>query len=705
MNTIKLGGKTVYDPPDGKPDFINHFTWYSGASRPGQGYFLMKRSDYESIATSTPASLAMTSDQGPGITLNVVVAGAATAFPAIERADDLVKVVVFDVRAKLVRPMIRAYNVARLGVHPPAFYRSTTFGADGTTQFTWEQLLTDLEVNVDNATLPTAWKPRNTFWDNVPKARIVDDVAGRLYLIAGFDGTNVKLYDPGTASDENDLPDVAMHAIEGSGGLTARNLKARIPGVMQVTFTGNAPGADDPYKVSSRFYTKDVTNSVGDSNLTQSLHVGEYQGLYENDAWTNQAELDAVATDIAARHIAAMSADISDATYAGIWPFKLDGEIRAVRWISNAQGARTIVRKNNDRDFSEIAQLGRANETIQNLLVAGLGDTRTSLSPGGTRFVTAAGDSSVVVKLTGNRSDGGEYNGRIGYGAMTSTNGNLNMPEAYSFPNADNAIVYNPPETGTSSHSIPFAIESKRYRLGKVTGVVASGDDKGKRIVVLDGGSGLDVAWTTAVGDGSDQMMQGVTLWRFVNKHTVDGTPIDDFGFQNLGGGELAMELRGLQVEGFGWNTTLFDFIRKLKFKNYEFMPTTYGATIPTALTVAYPVNITLTSDSAKTVKVTADALGWPALRTQRDGADGIHTPVLALEFRTDFPPEMGDPPECATRYKVAWDRIFASDTGTDRIYAHVVIPGPVIPCPPSSGTYILRSVDGVLGWVEAGVC
>ncbi len=95
----------------------------------------------------------------------------------------------------------------------------------------------------------------------------------------------------------------------------------------------------------------------------------------------------------------------------------------------------------------------------------------------------------VLVKLIADRADGGEYEGLIGHGRMTSTAGNLVMPEGYTFPAGAPCIVYNPPETGTPHHRIDVNDEQQRYRLGKVTGVVTDeGSDKGKRIVELDSG-------------------------------------------------------------------------------------------------------------------------------------------------------------------------------------------------------------------------
>lgn len=95
------------------------------------------------------------------------------------------------------------------------------------------------------------------------------------------------------------------------------------------------------------------------------------------------------------------------------------------------------------------------------------------------RLATAGttGGNACVVKVTGNASGGGKFNGRILTGDSTAVaTGNLSMPEGMTVPAADNALVLSLYENGLSTHDLGI----NTYHVGVKCGV--SG---GKTVVVV----------------------------------------------------------------------------------------------------------------------------------------------------------------------------------------------------------------------------
>ena len=486
MNTITIGGLPVYDLPEDDPRsaFTNTFQTSTGASRPGIGKFLMRRTDYATIAAAAAVKLKMTSNHGPGLELDVVVAGFNMMSESADGSNDLVEVILYDTRARLAAgPMIRAYNCALIGEYPVKYYESTTFGGTGVTAWTWAQVFTDLETNADSATLPN-WTPRNLAWDNIAKGRILDDLSGRLFLVCGFDGTAVKMYDAGRMNGQN----LALLAIaspcairEGGGGAGQRNTgaRSRLPGTLKITFPVVDPGTADPYAAASRVYTKDVSTGAGNSNVIQSLTIGEYIGVRSGGTIVNQSELDAVAADMGTRCVKAITAPMEDHAFAGIWPFTLDGQIRSISWISNRLGAKTIVHIGNEKDFQPTDDLWPMHQLPQNVLVGGIGEGRATMTAGGTRLVfEAVGEWVRWVKVTSSTLISGADN-RYAYdwieqeperqGLWRDLQGGLTSADE-GFASAYNSIEANNSASGVQGNSIDLDTLPGTYSILPVQG-------------------------------------------------------------------------------------------------------------------------------------------------------------------------------------------------------------------------------------------
>ena len=128
-------------------------------------------------------------------------------------------------------------------------------------------------------------------------------------------------------------------------------------------------------------------------------------------AWANQATLDTVANDMAARYMAFISQPFGQFEFAGIWKFKPDGGIRGIKWECNRQGVRTTVRINDEKDWSPLLSLANATEAAANQLVVGLGNTSGAAvnSGSGTRYILTSPQPNVVVQVNAVQSPTDPY--------------------------------------------------------------------------------------------------------------------------------------------------------------------------------------------------------------------------------------------------------------------------------------------------------
>jgi hypothetical protein len=83
---------------------------------------------------------------------------------------------------------------------------------------------------------------------------------------------------------------------------------------------------------------------------------------------------------------------------------------------------------------------------------------------------SSGGGGAVVVRITGNASGGGKYNGRILTGTSTAVAaGTLAMPAGMTVPGADNALILNLYEDGKITHDLV----ANTFHIGVPAGVSA----------------------------------------------------------------------------------------------------------------------------------------------------------------------------------------------------------------------------------------
>ncbi|MGD0767462.1 MAG: hypothetical protein ABSB42_04480 [Tepidisphaeraceae bacterium] len=464
LNSITLGGKTVYDPPPGgRP--TNVMTMYTGGSRYGIGRFLMLVDDFNALMEDTPAgmvTLEMKGAPGPGISFSVCLAAAIPYVTGPTASDgntastqsfaNMVEAIVFDNRWQLTDPITCALNVHQQGFPysgtgssaTPIYYPKTT---NNGTAWNWSDVCTQLNVDPDIPDpVPSSWKPRNMIFDNVAEGKVLDDVAGQLFLVVGFSDnsyTTTDFYNPGQStggSSQSDsgntqtLQDASNYIIQGQDWI--RN-DSRFPSKVGVTFkVNNQDNPFDPYSDISddptsgnntRCYEVDVSQpgEGGSQNFTLPMMYGNFVAIRSGGSVTNTSELSTVANDVGGRYYTMTQLKMSEKKYAGIWPFVPDGLVRGVQWVSDAKGAVTTVRFNDQRDFCPAMEPMRAVESISNQLVIGMGTTNTASTPQGSRLLFGTGEL-VLVAIIGAESGGGYYKGSILYGVSNGGNGGSN---------------------------------------------------------------------------------------------------------------------------------------------------------------------------------------------------------------------------------------------------------------------------------------
>jgi len=458
LNSIKLGGKTVYDAPlGGRP--TNVFTMYTGGSRYGTGRFLMLASDFNALMEDTPAgmvTLEMNGSPGPGISFSVCLAGAIPYVTSPTASDgnpastqsfaNMVEAIVFDNRWQLTDPISNYLNVQQQwfpysgsGWTTPIFYKETANG-DMTTAWQWSDVCTQLNVDPEIPDpVPSSWKPRNMIYDNVAEGKVLDDVAGQLFLVVGFSDdsyTTTDFYNPGKSQGGNSQSDSGNTATlqQASNYIIAgqdwvRN-SSRFPNKLGVTFPVYS-GSSDPYSDISadptsgnntRCYEVDVnqTGEGGSQTFTVPMTYGNFVAIYSGGSVANTSELTTVANDVGGRWYTMMQLKMSEKKYAGIWPFVPDGLVRGIQWVSNANGATTTIRFNDERDFSPAMEPMRAVDSISNQLIIGMGTTQSTTAPQGSRFIIGAGQNAVPVQFGSALSQPGWYNGTVAKTGFTS---------------------------------------------------------------------------------------------------------------------------------------------------------------------------------------------------------------------------------------------------------------------------------------------
>ncbi len=423
MNPITIGGLPVYEAPRGER--VNFFYSHTGAAKYGSGMFLMFRDDYKKVAekagTSAIVELKMDSSSGDGLKIDVIVRGAepfsieaGTLKDSGEQPGDVVRVLVVDQRYNKLNSTTKHYNEISQPFSwdddedRPNYYSQTLNSGD---PWTWEEIVTNLESCPAMPSYPS-WVPNDLGWDQVPLGLVIDDFMSRLYWVVGWNATD-NLWTcntPGEMNADNTiLFNQASKEDYYSSGAGERNLNS-YPGIFRVSF--RAFNSDDPWNpyiqpsTYARSYTKDIT--VGTGTKQQPLACGQIMGIWQAGGWKNDAEMDTVAADIAPRAYKAMTVPPEEWAFSGIWPFSPDGAIRGILWISDSIGARTIIRLNNDRDFTALPTDDPlvVNQTQTNQLVVGLGASNVGFDAGaGVRQIWADSGGVRLANLSKSSGD------------------------------------------------------------------------------------------------------------------------------------------------------------------------------------------------------------------------------------------------------------------------------------------------------------
>jgi hypothetical protein len=414
---------------------------HAGVSRYSIGWFVLTRKDFndliQGISPGNPNQvfpLVFTSNQGPGLTLQVIIAGAeplststGNAGNVGQQVTDMMRVKVIDQRALLFTPVTKSYNVMSQPfgwdtANSQPYYYSQTFKT-GTTPWTWAQIVADItSCPVMPAGAPT-WTPNNLLWDNVPLAQLIDNLMSRVYYVVGWDiATDTLTCNvPGTMNVANTaLFNQAMATCVLAGGKGTRNL-SRAPAAFKVGIqASNADSPNNPFDLSggyTRTYTSTVTVNADSPGITQPLAVGEAIAIWSGGMWANSSDLSSIANDIAPRAYTAMTCDEAQWEFAGIWPFSPDGAIRGVKWVSDAGKAKTVIRINNDRDFMPLDDLRRVMETWSNQLLTPLGNSNVGMDSGSGARQTWANLSGAQFATLVDDMSGGNASTPTGYAA------------------------------------------------------------------------------------------------------------------------------------------------------------------------------------------------------------------------------------------------------------------------------------------------
>lgn len=379
---------------------------------------------------------------GTGVTIPVLLGGAEPIVQAAnnDNSIDFMRVVVYDLRAASFL-LQKSYNVVQDGFpfssSTPICYSSTLKSSN---PWTWAQLINDMGVcrmdpqNPQPSNLPT-WTPYNLIFDNIPALDALDDVAGQIFMVVGFDYTqqfpyalqlfnplpytssqfgsnnsggtgqtligvigsppNVKIPDYGFQANADlmtqaNLQGVIINGVPPAGdGESERNL-GRLPGQISVTFPGS--GGTDPYG-AQRFYIKLTATGQGSMDFIVPLHIGNVIAGWNGSAWANQSALDAIAKDMVPRAVAWMNQPYGQGELGGIWPFKPDGIFRQIEWVSDEEGARTIVSGGNRFDWLPYKSLEDPIGLVSKQEVLAYGSGITGVTQSGVKFVTGGGGS------------------------------------------------------------------------------------------------------------------------------------------------------------------------------------------------------------------------------------------------------------------------------------------------------------------------
>lgn len=358
------GGKTVnvYDAPRTSRQ-SNWFEATAGA-RPGMGKFLVRKTDAVAVMLAGGTSKVVFEgdayDQSAEITVYVLgyeVYSWESGGGIVVTDDTLVELVVVDDRYRLWlgSPVSKRYNVQDMDKG----FDSTTGNAEfldsslnSSSEWTWQGVCSDVLSSLSIPGGGPSWKPRNLTFESCPMGQSVQRLADSLFLILGYDFSSGEytLNDPNVLCLLNET-DAIKEAVELNvgPGQGANNNKS-LPGL--VNWRARKLWVSSPDRNVDRYYLYTKTTGTGNTGIEGNKTLAEYYAHYVDSTIKNGTELSTAMDDLTSRFIKLVKWDAGVFCVPGLYPFHLDGRIRSIRWVCDANGAKTYVKYNDSSPFS-----------------------------------------------------------------------------------------------------------------------------------------------------------------------------------------------------------------------------------------------------------------------------------------------------------------------------------------------------------------
>ena len=409
MSESSVNGKPIYTSLPGMV-VPNSFEMHAGACNWGRGRFLMRQDDYDTLWPNGGGTgvLALTDDTTQGalgpaqaLEIPVVAAGYRHVQASTQNAAGvvdtsyLVEAVFYDNRSSYLSTMIPGSKTGYNVVDPSD---GTTYPSTQNTgvDWTWADIATDLGFDFAEA---VTWPAKNLVFDGYTTLRAIDAIASTIKEVVGFDWTTgaMTMYAPATMSAGNSTLYAKAAGYIIGGGTSERN-PGRKPATVRYMFrivqTDGQPA--DPMDPALRWHSIDTATGIAGASGTMPLILPNV-AVKTSGSITNTSDLAAAASDIHARIVAGYNATLQETVYAGLWPFTIDGAIQGIRWISDAAGARTVVRFNFPDEFLPWDAGHLAYELMQPTRVSGTGDIGTTAGPAGAIAWSVGGEEGTAV--------------------------------------------------------------------------------------------------------------------------------------------------------------------------------------------------------------------------------------------------------------------------------------------------------------------
>ena len=286
---------------------------------------------------------------------------------------DMYELICYDARHDLLDVIISAqYNMQR---NTPAGLAWIDNTLNSGSEWTWEQIISEIDnllpgtAKFENrGTLPTHYTPRNLSFNCCTIGEAMQIIAAQLFMVLGYDNNETfTLYNPGQISATNqalfDRYDDSVTNVRDNLQLMrmTRNLPANYDVCYPNYYDGEVTQDD---QLSDPFYHKVIEVNVGGRpDKSKPLHLGNFYAERDSAGTvTNQAELDDVAAEMAARAYSFVNQNAQTFEYPMAVSFVLDGYIRGIKWTDTS----TIIQINNDKSSNPLWQIERNVEQIGN---------------------------------------------------------------------------------------------------------------------------------------------------------------------------------------------------------------------------------------------------------------------------------------------------------------------------------------------------